>query len=123
MSLISIHAQFILHTQGNTGYWSLNWPDLNCDFLQWGGEYVLVPELVGPVGGMSDLTSMWKDLVAKPCDSLVTEASMLLSFPLSQVPTTDYAGMYSQPDLRMPDCMAFNYMALLSHPTCNQVPV
>ena len=72
---------------------------------------------------MSDFTSIWKDLVAKPCDSLVTEASMLLSFPLSQVPTTDYTGMYSQPDLRMPDCMALNYMALLSHPTCDQVPV
>ena len=82
ISQMSIHAQFILSTRGNTGYWSLNWPDLNRDFLQWGYESVLVPELVGPVGGMSDFASIWKDLVAKPCDSLVTEASMLLSFPL-----------------------------------------
>jgi len=60
---MSFHAQFILNTRGNTGYLSQNWPDLNHDFLQWGDESVLVPELVGPVGGMSDYTSMWKDLV------------------------------------------------------------
>ena len=62
---MSIHAQFILLTGGDTGYLSQVWPDLNHDFLQWGGESVLVPELVGPVGGsLSDCSSIWKDLVA-----------------------------------------------------------
>jgi len=65
ISQMSIHAQFILLTWGDTGYLSQVWPDLNLDFFQWGGESVPVPELVEPVGGaMSDYSSIWKDLVA-----------------------------------------------------------
>ena len=66
ISQISIHAQLTLLTLGDTGYLSQVWPERNLDFLQWGGESVPVPELVGPISAAARLgySSIRKDLVA-----------------------------------------------------------